>query len=160
MTAVGSGQMHRRKDVAFPDAPDAWEGIVGLLIGRTCVPSHAHLAVVGANEIGKQVEIVGREVEYFPFDSRGLGDTLDVRGTPGILGLAHRLEPFSPRTEQSLMLRLVTLKNAKETERTRQFMPKAASLVTCADAVHVLALHGQAWFGAFAISSRRGRSSA
>lgn len=97
--AVGDGQHERRQNVTFPYAANAQQAVVGCLIRRAGVPGHPYLAVVGANEIGEQVELVGTEVQHFLFDGGGL---VGVRAAGRAINPAFVLdgvEPLAPRAE-------------------------------------------------------------
>ena len=133
--AVSGGQQQTRQHVAFAYAANAQQAIICLLIGRACVPRHPDLAVVGADEISQQVEVVGTESEHLLFDGRGIGRV----GTAGRVGIAlsHGLEPLAPRAKQCLMPRLVPLEHGEQGERARQLMAETAPLLDCVHAIHV-----------------------
>ena len=158
--AVGGGQRHRREGITFPDATHTQQALLRLLIGGARVPGHAHLSVVGADEIREHVEVVGDEIEYLLFDGRGFGGVRSAAGSVAGMRLSHGGEPLDPGAEQRLMPWRVPLEHAEQPERARQFVAEPTPLVDGVDAVMLVVLHGQAVSGALAMSSRFGRSSA
>lgn len=70
-----------------------------LLIGGTGMQSHPHFPMVGANEIGEQVKLVGCEIENFLFNGCRPSTVDEARMSAEPIGFSGGVEQLAPWTK-------------------------------------------------------------